>query len=334
MEPVFAKMKEVRNKRKAANNYENTKKRIISEKCQHINPTAKYPEQYIQTCEYKKGEAKDICLEYRRCALDSTKNIPDQTLNFNLGDTIPDFTFPIHNALNIPVSYSALNDYNSADVLHNMMDYLKSWPYALEETTFIVMLGTGNILKQHLLLEPDISKLLEKRKHTLIFNIDPEFRFGTNVNSNTLLKALNNNSHPFWKQLGQRFKISDAPKISEPYPKFKILKYTRDDGHTFTYVFIKSFANIFLIHSFFWPKNYMNVYKVYINLLASNPKDTPMIRKFLFNIYDEIYNQSGQIHIDNVLNNNIRIYRRSIEGGGSKTSKKRATKRKTRKSRL
>ncbi len=249
MEPVFAKMKEVRNRRKTVTNYEDTKKRIITEKCQHINPAAKYPEQYIQLCEYKKSPAREQCLEYRRCALESIKNIHDPS--FEITNIIPDFTFPIHPTLNVPVSYSVLNDYNSSDVLENMIHYLQTWPYPLDETTFIVMLGAGNIIKQHLLLEPDISNILEKRKHTLIFNIDPNFSFGDNVSSNTILKALNNNSHPLWTDIRGRFKASDAPKISQLYDKFKVYDYTRDDGHTFTYVFIKSFANVFLVHSFF-----------------------------------------------------------------------------------
>jgi hypothetical protein len=329
MEPVFAKMKEVRNRRKTVTNYEDTKKRIITEKCQHINPAAKYPEQYIETCDVKKSPAKEQCLEYRTCALESIKNIPNPT--FEISNMIPDFTFPIHPTLNVPVSYSILNDYNSPDVLENMMHFLQSWKYPLDETTFIVILGAGNVLKQHLLLEPDISDILEKRKHTLIFNIDPEFTFGRrNVNSNTLLKALNNNSHPLWVNVGQRFKVTDAPKISQPYDKFKVYDYTRDDEHTFTYVFIKSFANIFLIHSFFWPKNYENVYKVYINLLASNPKGIK-IKKFLFDIYDEIYNQDGPILIENnVVQNNFSLLRRQIEGGSFKVShKKQKIKRKT-----
>jgi hypothetical protein len=209
-----------------------------------------------------------------------------------------------------------------------MMHFLQSWPYPLDETTFIVMLGAGNVPEQHLLLEPDVSDILEKRKHTLIFNIDPEFTFGRgNINSNTSLKALNNNSHPLWKNMRSRFKASDGPKISKPYDKFKVYDYTRDDGHTFTYVFIKSFANIYLIHSFFWPKNYGNVYKVYINLLASTPKGKK-IKKFLFDIYDEIYNQEGPILVENnVVRNNFTLIRRGIEGGSSHKKQRKTKKR-------
>lgn len=190
------------------------------------------------------------------------------------------------------------------------------------------MLGAGNVLNQHKLLKPDISDILEKRKHTLIFNIDPEFSFGDNISSNTLLKALNNNSHPLWSHIGDRIKVTNAPIISQPYDKFKVYDYTRDDGHTFTYVFIKSFANIYLIHSFFWPKNYGNVYKVYINLLASNPKGTK-IKRFLFDIYNEIYNQEGPILVENnVVRNNFNLSRRGIEGGSSH-KKQRKTKRRS-----
>jgi hypothetical protein len=338
MDAVFQKMNNVKryvsNMRTRRNASKEEYKAKILEKCDHIRPGHPYPEQYIHSCHMFPEAKRVVCEEYAECAKEATKDL--NLLNFNNTDIVPDFKFPLYPGQNIDVRYNVLSNFNSTDVLRTLRQILDNWPWPLDQTTMILMLGAGNSVRQNLLIGRD--EVLNVRPHVLIFNIDPKFIFGGNIaavlkpyklgrkGTGIIVSALENNKHMLWTAMRKRLGAVAPPVITELSDKIKTYEFTRPGGRTLTYVYVKSFANEHLTHSFFWPKGHNGVYKVYLDYLKTG--GSTHFKRFLLDIYDDIQTIYGSVknnpHI--VWNNSFDLLVRGIEGGKRRRQTRRLSK--------
>jgi hypothetical protein len=342
MEAIFAKMNETKRRRNAYSRYRANLKEHRLEKCKDINPRVKDPESYISMCDIFPAERRAICETYSKCIDEASTNIP-AVPEFNVEAIVPDFKFPLYPGMNINVRQNTLSNYDSTDVLRQIQQIQAEWPWPLDQTTLIVMLGAGNFLSQHLLLGMGVKEVLEERPHILLFNIDPTFTYGIerktlenefNIKTNVVGKkngiqqtlvvnALQDDSHKLWTKIGEKVGAEGPPIIRTISDKFKILDYNLGNGRTLTYVIIKSFANEYLGHSFFWPKGYNGVYKVFLDYLSSAKRHS--YKKYLVdNMYDKILTQSYKIqnYPGIIFENNFELTPRGIEnlnGGRRRT---------------
>lgn len=329
MEAVFQKMNETKRRRNAAATHKTTIRKRMKESCSHIIPETPYePDIYIDSCDLFPVAKRQKCEEYRKCAEDAIKNI-DPVPEFNIEEIVPDYKFPLYPGMNIDVRQNTLADFDSTDVLRQIQQIQAEWPWPLDETTLIVMLGAGNSVTQNFLMSPGVKEELT-RPHTLVFNIDPTFKVGGSIENTPFLKkefgidgghslildALANNNHIFWQKLREHLGAVAPPTIRDISDKVKILEFILEGGRTLTYVYVKSFANIYLVHSFFWPKGERNVRKVFLDYLKSGVK--VRFKKYLLDkMYDKVLVQSGDIrNVPGIrFENNYNLTTRLIEGG-------------------